>query len=296
MQPIPKILMISCGASLAMVTLLTACKQKNADSAASGVKTLDGLVAGEGGKDEPTYRCGIGYDGRTASLPAYVAALQPLIEPADSPLKDEFLGAAVALPGPIAQLLVATKTRIRLVPAAVVTSAEECGGTPFTRDQGKLNSRGEAQRSCWRQRVAGDRPEMILAADAAVLRSSVVRLGFYVYTELWLDRILGSSALLASLTPVEKTTLANVATARQNIGRALLVDLKKSDAAVYARFKTFSDVDATQFANIALAEAGDSYYCSSASRATFQKSFDATWKAFTATGSPNAAAQLFGTR
>jgi hypothetical protein len=89
---------------------------------------------------------------------------------------------------------------------------------------------------------------------------------------------------------------ASFARSRAEVAAALLGDLKTVDAALAAKFETMNQKDPVAFANVAVAEADDSYYCGSQSRANFERIFPATYRVFADAGDPGSMVNLFGTR
>lgn len=267
---------------------LASCKAaapKNPDAASN--KSLDDL-AHKPGEDAATYQCGGG------ALPDYLEPLRNQIEPLNSPFKDTVLGTATALPKPIALLLTGSNTRLRIVPDA----AALCVGTPFATAEKGIAGATQPLNACWRQN-AGERPELILQADASVIKRSFLRLGAYMFSEFLMKRVESASqpaALDAATWGKWKQAAVTFNNARGALAAALLIDLKAIDATAAAKFEQMNAVDPIAFGNIALAEAQDSYYCNDASRQSFATRFSKTYAVFANTQNPESMVSLLGAR
>ncbi len=268
--------------SAALVATTLACKPQNDGPAqeTAKVRSLDGLT---GAKTE--YVCG------STTIPDYAKPLQALIEPKDAPLTAELMSTAAALPAAVAQLMAGVRARIILVPDGV----KACEGTPFTAEEKALNVSAEPTRACWRQ-TGGEPPELLIEADVAVIRTSLVRLGSYFFTEFLLPRLQNAQAPAPFNSPEWKNAASAVIAARTRLGEAFLEDLKGAPADTREKFVKLRDKDAVAFGNVVLAEAQDSYYCSKASRDVFRSKFEATWAVFADGGDPQSPMSLFGAR
>ena len=275
---------------LSTVAMLTACKlaPKNGPSGAD-TKSLEDL-AHKPGSTGPAYRCGGVYN--AAAAPNYITALKDLIEPADTPLKDVILGTAQALPAPVAHLLTGTQTRIRLVSDAVA----QCAATPFNAAEKAVVGRADPVKACWRQTAPGERPELILQADATVIQQSFVRLGAYLFSEFLMTRVADSSAPAPFNAPAWQAAAKAFQTARGDIAKALLIDLKNFDDETVTKFSSMNAADAAAFGNVAIAEAQDSYYCNADSRHAFAALLRTTYGVFSDSSNPASMVSLFGAR
>jgi hypothetical protein len=132
--------------------------------------------------------------------------------------------------------------------------------------------------SCWQ--IADGKLTVYVQDDPAAIKHSLVRTFGYLYTEYYAER-LGRLQNDLELADKVRDGAARLKQQRVNMAAALLADTKGAPPAVRARLTTYAKQAPADFSNYAIAEAVDSYYCSSASRETLRKAFPATYKAFT---------------
>lgn len=270
----------------ALLIAFTGCKQQDPDSS---IQSLDNFAKEDSAK-LTVNKCGINYTGKE-KLSSYVSSIRSNIQGAEA-----YRNAAIGVLEAVPQNLMATFFGLGGSVVISKNSASICGNAQMSAAEREFAGESGAVPACWTQPAPGNAPQIVLPEDINVIRHSLVRLFAYTFTEAFVATIQNaSSGSLA--TKQAKDAAAGFVAEREKIATAFLADLKGMDRPqVYERLAAFNAEDKVRFGNYVYAEAVDSYYCSSKTRATFSKNFAKTWARFTDKGTPNSPVNLFGSR
>jgi hypothetical protein len=273
---------------VSLMVVAGGCKPKDGGSA-SETKTLDNF-AKKDGDQLVVNKCGIEYTGKE-SLSTHVDEVKDLVQ-GETEFKNVALGVMEAVPKSMMSTFFGLKGKI-----LISSKAEKlCRTTNFSQAEKDMAGKDGAVQTCWRQSAPGQPPEIVLPENKEVIRHSLLRLFAYAFTEAFVGTI--KDATSGSLaTPEAKAAAEGFIAERGKIAKAFLKDLKKMKRPeVYQKLSDFNAKDSEKFGNFVYSEAVDSYYCSVEARASFKKSFRATWKRFTSKKAVNSPVNLFGAR
>lgn len=241
----------------------------------STTQSLDNLAA-TGKKGYTTNYCGASYK-TESSVPKSVRVHANRITALDSDLRLAALNALAHVPAALAQPFFDQGGTIELLP----NSVETCRVSPLTaKERTYIKEASALVDSCWISSDKTKKPVIVLPADDKKIRHNLLRILVYFYNEYLVARLDAASVKKAKYEDV-RLAISGYKKDKMNLMEAFL-----EDAAVYNlnASKKLWDLRAageSRFANIVLAEAIDSYYCSATTADKFAKHFSQTWKAFT---------------
>jgi hypothetical protein len=253
---------------------LMACNADKSDNSAA-VKTLDNLTRADRALIEN--KCGVYLT--PASVDKFSAADKAKLARVtahSTAAALEATGAFMAVPKPIQSLFFASGGMVRVVQ----DPTSYCKSKGMSPDQNAFQDDASAKiDACWD--VYDGKLEVIVRDNEAAVHHSMVRVFGYVYTQYFGDNALAALASNPNAKAAVVRGRLRFKTQRTAIGKALLKDLVKAPADVRKKFNDMAKTQPLQFANFAVTDAIDSYYCSKDTRASFKSEFPATWKAFT---------------
>lgn len=267
---------------LVSVAAAVACKPPK--QAASNVESLDNFTAGT---MQTRHQCGVAVSAATvAALPADQRAKFDRIEAPTAALRLTAAGALAAVPLPLQTFFFAHQDN-RLVVAT--DAAHRCASAGLSvAEQVFAGESNPVVESCWR--LVNGHLEIVLPADPAKIAHGLVRVFAYVYTELVVNG-LGKGLTNPELVPNLQGLRARYVSQAAALTQAFLDEPRMPDRA-RVRLTAFSAAAGEKFQNFVVAEAIDSFYCSKATRQTFQAQFPQTWDVFTI--GPSAMQKDFG--
>ncbi len=273
--------------TVVMAAVFTAsCRPPQGGGNASTAKSLDNV--GKAPSAQTVNACGIKYDGKQA-LSATVTELVPRID-AETKYKNVVIGALTAVPTNL--LLPFAKAGGKIV----VTSdaAAKCKDTPFSAGEREMIGTPTAVPACWK--IEDKTPVIYMKPSIKLIRHNTVRMFGYFYTEFFVAKISDPAAPAPFNDQKWKAAATAFVAERDALAANFLVDLEPANKALHERLAKIQASDAKSFGNYIFAEAIDSYYCSKAARATFEKDFKLTYQRFTAESNANSVVSQFGKR
>lgn len=173
-------------------------------------------------------------------------------------------------------------------------STETCKTSKLTTKERTYLKEADAEvDSCWMQPNPNKAPIIVLPANAAKVRHNLLRVMVYFYNEYVIDRL--------STSVLNKKQYQDVreAIAAFKVQKKDLMESFMDDASVYnfnASKKLWSlrSDNEDRFANMVLAEAIDSYYCSADTSAKFWKHFKSTHGVFSGENKKDSLAKALG--
>lgn len=257
--------------STAIICVIACAPVKNT---ASTTRSLDNLTATDK-KSHTLNSCGATYKTET-SLPKEVRAHARHITAIDGSLRLAALNALSHVPPAISEPFFKQGGTIELLP----NSVEACRVSPLTAKERAYVKEADLQvDSCWLSSDKTSRPVIVLPADEKKIRHNLLRIMVFFYNEYLVARLDAVSAKKSKHDDVRN------AIATFNKQKLTLMEAFLEDAAVFNlnAAKKLWDLRAegpNRFANIVLAEAVDSYYCSPLTVQKFSTHFPRTWRAF----------------
>jgi hypothetical protein len=173
-------------------------------------------------------------------------------------------------------------------------SAETCKNTKLSAKERSYIKEGNVEvDSCWLQPNSRSKPVIILSSEDGKIRHNLLRVMVYFYNEYLVERLNKATSNSEDQKPVQ------IAIKNYNAQKKKLMETFLEDAASYNFYasKKLWDLrseNESKFANIVLAEAIDSYYCSGKTLEKFQKNFAQTYRAFTQHPKGHSFAKLLG--
>lgn len=262
-------------APMIVLCALSSCRADDAAESGATAKSLDNLTRGD--RALVSNKCGVYLT--PASIAKFVpedrAKLKHIHANSDAAAY-EAAGVFMAVPKPIQTMFFAAGGSIQVV-ADANAYCQVSGKSP---DQKVFASEASPTiDSCW---VVNDsKLDVIVRDDLMSMHHGLVRNFGYVYTQLFGDFVMPSLRNTSDGQGAITKALLRFRTQRVNIGKALLQDLADDPKDVRDHFSLLAKSEPLDYANFVMADAIDSYYCSSDTRATFKTQFPATWKAFT---------------
>jgi hypothetical protein len=285
-------------ATLTMLTLcipaMGSCKRAPVTAPINKNQPLPGvaLLDGSGEKVTAVGECGPNF----ANMEVVPAALLNLdragvLKGVESKpeLKLALLSALAAVPRSLLQLFF-----LNLRGEILVTDANKiCKDTSLTQEERELLGGPADINACW---VAeGKEPlRLVLAENQHLIRSVLVRLFAYMYSEYFIARIQDTNAPAK----FQESSWRELTTAfvenNQLLTDAFVTDSKNFGHQKIVALEKLRSVNPRKFANMVFANAVDSYYCSAESNQTFASRFKLTYGVFTEASRPLTPVNVFG--
>lgn len=209
--------------------------------------------------------------------------LRAVVSGADTEdLEDAAARVLAVTPDPVLHAFVRAGGKIIVQKDAALQTCNQLNLPPA---QAQLKAEGTASfDACWYvDKDAKKKPPRIaIEANADTIRHGLLRMLAYVYAEHVLPRfeemaMNGKMAKNASFV----ATFKNYAQQRALMKSAFLRDIERNNAKGLARLTTLAGNDAAGFANATVAEAIDSFYCSTTTSRVFESVYTDTHAAFT---------------
>lgn len=261
--------------AVATVSLvLMSCKPSGDDS--SG-KSLDNFARGNG-ENARTNLCGFAITNeRYLELAPSAKAKINRISGKSMQLRLQAASALTAVPAPIQTFFYGSGGRIILSDHVEV----DCKAAVLTEGERKfVGERSNQQVGCWRRN--GERVEVVLAADAKVIRHNTVRMFAYLYSQYFVERF-ALAKLPDNIKYAVDKGVSRFSKQRSVLASAFLADLTRMQAKSLPALLRLESQDVKAFENFVFAEALDSFFCSQSSHKRFREQFSATYSAFNQT-------------
>ncbi len=275
----PKI-SISCG----LVILFSCAPVRNQSTS---TRSLDNLAATKG-----TYTknfCGANYDS-LETVPARTKKYLVRIKSFDANAQLAALNALHYVPEAISRPFFAQGGTIELQP----NSVETCKTTKLTTKERTYIKEGNAEvDSCWQQANARSKPVIVLPNDESKIRHNLLRVMVYFYNEYLVERLNKATAKNKDHQAVQ-VAIKSYTSQKKKLMEAFLEDAAVLNFRSSKKLWDLRTDNEDKFANIVLAEAIDSYYCSKTTLGKFQKNFTQTHTMFTQLPKGQSFANLLG--
>jgi hypothetical protein len=241
----------------------------------SSTQSLDNLAATDQ-KGYTTNHCGASYKSES-DVPKSVRARANRITAMDSDLRLAALNALAHVPPALAKPFFAQGGTIELLP----NSAETCRVSPLTAKERSYIKEASAQvDSCWISSDKTKKPVIVLPADEKKIRHNLLRILVYFYNEYLVARLDAASVNKSRYEDIRQA-LSGYKREKLNLMEAFLEDAAIFNLNASKKLWDLRSAGESRFANIVLAEAIDSYYCSASTADKFSRNFTRTWRAFT---------------
>lgn len=256
-----------------MLITFTACKPSPEQGAS--VQSLDNMTRADGASLS-RHHCGLEFTvGRFEALSSKNRARLRRIDAPTEKLKLAAAGALSAVPKSVQAVFFLADGKIRVV----ANPGKICSAAGLSDAEQRFAGEAADQLDgCWR--INDKRLEIIIRADEKAIQHGLVRLFGYAYTQFFAQR-LGSVTTSDKIKGDIERGLKRFDNQRYELAGALLGDLALRDKQTQTKFERFAEADRAAFENFVFAEALDSYYCSTATRAVMRREFPATYRAFT---------------
>lgn len=275
----PKIAMSS-----GLIILFSCAPVKNQNAV---TRSLDNLAA-TGGSYTKNF-CGANY-ASVDSMPTRTRKYAARVKSFDAKAQLAALNALHYVPEAISKPFFDQGGTIELQP----NSVETCKSTKLTaKERSYIKEGGTEVDSCWQQANARTKPVIVLSNDEGKIRHNLLRVMVYFYNEYLVERLSKTTAKNKDYEAVQFAIKSYTAQKKK------LMETFLEDAAAYNLNATKKLWDLrtdneAKFANIVLAEAIDSYYCSGTTLGKFKKNFAQTHTAFTKQPKGQSFAKLLG--
>ena len=270
--------------SCALVILFSCAPVKNQNAV---TRSLDNLATTGGGYTNNF--CGANY-ASIDTLPARTKKYAGRIKTYDAAAQLAALNALHYVPEAISKPFFDQGGTIELQP----NSVETCKSTKLTAKERSYIKEGSAEvDSCWQQASSRSKPVIILSNDQGKIRHNLLRVMVYFYNEYLVERLSKATSKNKDHQAVQAAIKTYTAQKKK------LMETFLEDAAVFNlnASKKLWDLrtdNEMKFANIVLAEAIDSYYCSGTTLGKFKKNFAQTHTVFTQQPKGQSFAKLLG--
>ena len=204
-------------------------------------------------------------------------------------LKLALLSALAAVPRSLLQLFF-----LNLRGEILVTDANKiCKDTPLTQEERELLGGPTEISACW-VAEAKEPLRLVLAENPHVIRSVLLRLFAYMYSEYFIARIQDTNApAMFQESNWRELTTAFIEN-NQLMTEAFVADSKNFGHQKMVSLENLRSANPRKFANMVFANAVDSYYCSAQSNQAFASRFKLTYGVFTEASRPLTPIKVFG--
>jgi hypothetical protein len=275
----PKI-SISCG----LVILFSCAPVKNQNAV---TKSLDNLAAT--GSSYTKNFCGANY-ASVDTMPTRTRKYAARVKSYDPKAQLAALNALHHVPEAISKPFFDQGGTIELQP----NSIETCKSTKLTtKERSYIKEASAYVDSCWQQANSRTKPVIILSAEEDKIRHNLLRVMVYFYNEYLVDRLQKATVRNKDLAAVQ-TAIKSYNAQKKKLMETFLEDAASFNLNASKKLWDLRTDNEERFANIVLAEAIDSYYCSVTTLSKFKKSFSQTHSAFTEQPKGQSFAKLLG--
>ncbi len=262
----------------ALVVLPLASWQCQKAPSGTNLQSLDN-VARSGDQTLNLNQCGISFrtgDAVPSKVLPYVDKI--VASPKDALAKNAVIGTLANVPENLLRLFFDTAGGQIIVGE----TTDACRDTPFTSEEREALGNLKSTPSCW-VAPSGNQPlRIVLQPNPKLIRFALIRLFTFVQTEYFLARIEQPEAPAPFNQPAWQNYISEFAKMRDTLTVAFIADVKAQHKPLIAeRLSKEYQSDSVRFGNIIYANAVDSYYCSTESKAIFAKDFKETWGVYT---------------